>query len=511
MIESDVMAPFRHHSTAPAFKVGKCKTVSRQCWTIRKQLLLAVNLPLAILLGMLLVLDYRRGTETSISQKQAGLQVDALMIAQGLTDLSRLGRAKPIQDFVDRICAGMQETHSPGHHIAVRVGDQVVQARAHQRDSPQMLQAMRNAVQSPNSYASFGNEPLVVGSFFAKDVEVYVSQNTADIRKLIQNELLSHTLSLAALGVVAAGIVNLVLLRSVVRPLQLLSCAVGRVAEGDYAVKKNRFRSRELIGLSDAIQRMAATMAANEQDRGVQMDRARQIQEHLLPNGVEVPGLAVAHSFQPADVVAGDYYDLIPLPDDSWLVCVADVTGHGIAAALGASMLKALVMHATEHHQDPRSILGVVNHHLPSFLPSQFITMFLARWNPATSELEYASAGHEPGLLISSQGTVRELAATGLPLGIDPSLEWETVSLNFRPGQRLVLTTDGVAEAGNPTGELFGRNRLTDVASARDVGSPREVVNSICEAVSRHRLGQRSDDDVTILVLEANPMRRVGS
>lgn len=131
-----------------------------------------------------------------------------------------------------------------------------MQAQAHHRASPEMLQAMRRATQSPDSHTSLGDHTLVVGSFSASGVEVYVSENTTDIRRLIQNEILSHSFSLAGLGVLAAGIVNLVLLCSVARPLQQLSTTVARVAQGDYAVSTDVFRSRELIGLSVAVQQM---------------------------------------------------------------------------------------------------------------------------------------------------------------------------------------------------------------------------------------------------------------
>ena len=488
----------------------KCRKISRKRLTIRTQLLLAVNLPLLVLMVMLLVADYRQEMQSSIMRKQVGLQEEALTIAHGLSCLSQQGRAEPIQRFVDRVCAGMQETRSPGHHIAVRVGDNVVQAQAHHRASPEMLQAMRNAARSPGSHALLGDVTLVVGSFSANDVEVYVSENTTDIRQSIHNEMLSHSISLAALGVVAAGIVNVVLLRLVVRPLQQLSGAVARIAQGDYAVQTNAYRSHELIGLSEAIRQMASTLANNEQERHLQMDRARKIQDHLLPNGVEIPGLAVAHYFQPADSVAGDYYDLMRLRDETWLVCVADVTGHGVAAAMGSVMLKALVMHAIEHDLDPRHILQFVNHRLPGLLPSEFITMFLARWDPVTHRLEYASAGHEPGLLVSQDGDVQELPATGLPLGVDSSFEWETVAITMSPGQRLVLTTDGIAESRTPAGELFGRKRLADVASNCKECPPHQIVKAIRDAMLSHQQGRRSADDVTILVIEADAVELTG-
>ncbi len=476
--------------------------------TIRTQLLLAVNVPIAALLVLLLVADYQQEMAGAIARKQDSLREEALTIAQGLSCLSQQGRDEPIQRFVDNVCAGMQEARSPGHHIAVRVEDKVVQARAHHRDSPAMLQAMRTAARSSDSQAQLGDDTLVVGSFSANGLEVYVSENTTDILRLIQNEILSHSVSLAGLGILAAGIVNLMLLRLVVRPLQRLSDAVARVAQGDYAVNMDAFRTRELIGLSGAIHRLAKTLAANEQDRLVQMDRARRIQEHLLPNGVKVPGLAVAHLFEPADAVAGDYYDLIRLPDDTWLVCVADVTGHGVAAAMGSAMLKALVMHSIERHRDPQSILRFINQQLPRLLPSEFITMFLGRWDAENGRLDYASAGHEPGLLFSPRGDIRELPATGLPLGVDPSFDWEMVTIDIVLGQRLVLVTDGVADSSSPAGELFGRERLAKAASSCDEVSPQQMVQSIRDEVSRHQQGSQSADDVTILVLEATVVKQ---
>ncbi len=252
---------------------------------------------------------------------------------------------------------------------------------------------------------------------------------------------------------------------------------------------------------------MSRVLADSERERRMQMDRAERIQEHLLPNGVVVPGLAVAHWFQPADEVAGDYYDFIRLPDDTWLICVADVAGHGIAAAMGAAMLKALVLHAAEQHREPSTILRFINHRLPALLCDGFITMFLARWNPKGHRLDYASAGHEPGLLLSPTSVLRKLPATGLPLRVDPTANWESEVICLTPGERLLLTTDGVAETCDPSGELFGRERLADMLLYSGMQSPGETVAAIRTNVLGHRASGKGSDDVTVLLLEVKEGR----
>lgn len=474
----------------------------RRRWTLRTQLLLAVNLPLAAVLGMLLVLDYRREMEGSIRNKQESLQEEAMTIAQGLSCLSQQGRVEPIQRYVDNVCAGMQETSSPGHHIVVQLGTEVVQAQAHHQASPEMLQAMRNAAGSSDHRASFGNDSLVVGSFSGDGVEVYVSENTTNIRRSIQQEILWHLVSLAGLGLVAAGIVNVVLLRLVARPVRQLSDAVVRIAQGDYDAATNAAGSRELSELASAINNMHDTLASNERNRQSEMGKARHIQQHLLPNGIQVPGLTVAHRFTPADSVAGDYYDFMELPDGTWLLCVSDVTGHGVPAAMEAAMLKALVGHAAEHYKKPGRILQFVNRRLPDVLvPGDFASMFLARWHHNTGVLEYASAGHEPALLLVGQET-RELKATGLLVGIDHDADWETERVKIQGGERLLIVTDGVVESDSDDGQLFGRQRLAEQFQRCANNSVDQTLHCLSDAIAKHRGKQPQADDVTMVAVE---------
>lgn len=466
-------------------------------------LMWAVNLPLGLALVVLLTLDYRREMEDAISAKHASLEEEAMMIYQGLSCLARNGQRESIQQYIDTVCAGMQESRSPGHHIAVRFRGEVLQAEAHHRASPEIVRAMQQAAKSSGHRSGIGDETLVVGSFAGNRAEVFVSEYTSNIRRSVRREILLHLVWAAALAVAAAGIVNVVLARMVTRPVRHLLSRVSAIAQGDYETETNGYHSREMSELSSAIHQMSETLAGNERDRRAQMERARRIQRNLLPNDVTVPGLVVAHLFQPADEVGGDFYDLIRLPDDTWLICVADVVGHGVAAAMGSAMLKGLVLNAAERHREPAKILEFANQKLPGLLPDEFITMFLARWDPGSRRLSYVSAGHEPALLLRPSGEVRDLPATGLPLGIDRSAEWETEAFELTPGKRLLLTTDGIAEACDPDGRMFGRNRLSNLIVDFAGESPEDLITAIRDVVEKHQQGRRPSDDITVLVLEA--------
>ena len=471
--------------------------------SIRVQLLLAVNVPLFVALVTLQALDYRREMSDAVARQRIGLNEEAMLIYHGLSYFPAQSRSASIQQYVDRVCAGMQESQLPGHHVTVQWNGRLLHAQDHTAISEETLRRIQLAAQSPDPLASINDEMMAIGSFTGAAGSVYVSESISDIRQSIQREIIFHFASLAVLAFIAALIVSIVLWRMVVRPMQRLSSLVGHVGRGEYEVPNEGFHCRELNELSAAIEQMREKLFANDRDRCAQMNQARRIQEHLLPKEVKIPGLAQACLFAPADAIAGDYYDMIQLSDDTWLICMADVSGHGVPAAMGAAMLKTLLLSAVEHKCNPAAILQYINRRLAVFLPSTFASMFLARWESASFRLEYASAGHEPGLLISADGTLSDLGATGLLLGIDDDATWLTVVVDFGPGSRLLLTTDGVAEASSPHHALFSRKRLAQLVANCAAQSVDETVDSIRDCVLRHQDGKPPTDDLTVLLLES--------
>lgn len=468
----------------------------------RFRLLAAVNVALALLLGVFLVLGYRREIAERVAEKHVALEEEAKTLLPGVVRIRPYG-VQAVQHYVDDVCGRMRDAFSPGHHIALRLDDTVLQAAAHHRASDEIFEAMQAAAQSPQHRVDFKDEGLVVGSSQQGDATVYVSEYLSVIRQAARTQALRRLRRIVLLMVVTAIVVNMVFLRMAARPLRQLVGTVRQIADGQLGVRAGPFKSEEFDYLADAVNSMSSSLAETERRRRLEMVRARAIQEQLLPNQVKVPGLRFAHSYRPAEDVAGDYFDMIPLPDGACLACVADVAGHGIPAALSAMMIKAYLQDASEHHGNPAEILRFLNHRLAVLSQTDnFATMCIAVIDSDRQTLRYASAGHEAGILLNRDGHVAELPSTGLVLGIIADARWTTETLNVHPGDRLLLVTDGVTEAMNREEELFGRKRLTGTFQACKDVEIHEAIKRIGQAVSEHCAGQPQTDDVTLLALE---------
>ncbi len=468
--------------------------------TIRFQLLLGVNGTMALLLLVFLILDYYREITDRVAEKHVALEEEAKTLLPAVSLMRPHGR-EAVQGYVDKVCGRMRDVHSPGHHIAVDLGGSVLQALAHQRSSPEMLEAMQAAARSPTHRATFGNEELVVGVDQQEDLTVLVSEQLTNVRRSVRRQIIPRLAGIALVGIVAAVVVNLVFLRMVARPLGELVATVQHIAQGRFGAQAGPFNNEEFTYLAGAINSMSTSLAETDRQRRNEMAKARRIQEHLLPNGVDIPGLTIAHHYQPAADVAGDYYDFLALSGGTWLLCIADVTGHGIPAAMGATMLKTLLLHATEHHSDLGQILRRINDRFGAIsLTEDFASMLLAKWDPGAGTLEYASAGHESGWLLQANGSLRELPSTGGLLGVQTEANWETETLLVSPGDRLMLVTDGASEALDGQGAMFGRDRLArEFAQHRHVVS-HDAVRQIEEALNKHRGERAPADDITIVV-----------
>ena len=241
---------------------------------------------------------------------------------------------------------------------------------------------------------------------------------------------------------------------------------------------------------------------------------ARRIQKGLFPKGPPaIDGFELAGESVSADDTGGDYYDYIQASNGSWAVVVGDVTGHGVGPALlmaaTRSYLRALIkgFGGNDHREiNPGDLLCRINNILEEDLSEgRFVTLFLAMLDPKSRRFTYASAGHENALYLpAASRSFTELEATGIPLGIlaDASFE-EGTTLCLAPGDIVVLTTDGVAEAVNTAREPFGRERLRAAITQRRTERARGVLNSIAQALEGFRAGARQTDDQTIVVLRA--------
>jgi sigma-B regulation protein RsbU (phosphoserine phosphatase) len=258
---------------------------------------------------------------------------------------------------------------------------------------------------------------------------------------------------------------------------------------------------------------VARRMFTNQERLGAlreELEIARQIQLAILPAEVpRIPGFEVATRYLPSSTVAGDFYDFLPAGDGCVGILIADVSGHGVPAALLASMVKVAIGTQAHHAADPAEVLSGLNRTLFGKLHEQFVTAsYLFLDIPARRAL-YSSAGH-PALLLrrGKERRVIEYNETGLILGISPETQYSNTVFSLEPQDRLVLYTDGIPEAMNKRGEHFGGQRLKQ-SIEDDAGlSPGRFCDSLLETLGAWAgtsAEQPHADDVTLVVMDFEP------
>lgn len=236
-----------------------------------------------------------------------------------------------------------------------------------------------------------------------------------------------------------------------------------------------------------------------------QIEVARQVQLELLPpNDPELPGFDISAYNFPTEEVSGDYYDWVRIYDDQIGLVIADVAGKGIPAALLMVFLRASLRAATHIGYATHISMAKVNFLLwESIERNQYITAFYGILDASNRTLHYSNAGHNPPLLIDAQGATRFIEWGEQPLGMFRDTRYHEHYHTFRPGEILVLYTDGVTEALSPNGEEFGRDRLiTAVKNGSKLGA-RELIASMQRDVFQWTDGVGLTDDATFFVIKA--------
>lgn len=250
--------------------------------------------------------------------------------------------------------------------------------------------------------------------------------------------------------------------------------------------------------------------ALREANRRLQkdIDRARKIQEGLLPQGIPVvPGLRIAWKYLPAAKVSGDYFDCFPvdasLPDGAHCLVIADVSGHGISASMVMAMFKVLLRREVRPGRPIVDALGRLNRTILEQVGGlHFVTVFLAMVDPAAKTLEWCSAGHCPQLLCHADGSVEELAADGVFVGMFDELQATSRIQDLEKGDSLLLYTDGITEAENLEGELYGMERLTRSLGKAVEDPPEERLASLLKDMNEFSAGAQSQDDLTLVAIQ---------
>ncbi len=475
--------------------------------TLRGRLLLGVNLTLVVVLGVFTAWDYYAGWKALIGQKRTALEEEAKILVPSIQYIRGQG-SRAVQEFVDEACGSMQESTSPGHHIALNIGEEALQARAHHRASAEILGAMQSAARTADGLARVGDETIVVGMAEQDDVTVYISEYLSNIKQIMRGHIIRRLSSIVLLGVGTMIMLNIILRWLLMKPLESMVSMVHRFGSGELAARMPDPGTMELGVLGREFNRMAEALERADLQRRLRMKKAHQIQENLRPDLKNMPGLKIECLFRPAAEVSGDYYDVLSLGDGSLLFCVADVTGHDVPAAMGAAMLKAIMQTGVEQLYDPVEFLHLLNDRFCKVtLDEDFATVFLARWDPSTHTLSYANAGHEPGYFIPREGEVKILHPTGSLVGVNEGADWATHSIAVHPRDRLVMHTDGLTETRGANGEMFGRGRKRVLEVLKETKSqPLNVVRGrLFERLESFRGVVPQSDDITFLAIEFLP------
>ena len=229
------------------------------------------------------------------------------------------------------------------------------------------------------------------------------------------------------------------------------------------------------------------------------------IQRSLLPAQMPaIPTMSLAAHYQTSHRAGGDYYDFFPLPDGRWGLLIADVSGHGTPAAVLMAVTHSLAHTYPGSHDRPGALLEYLNEKLHARYTGStdaFVTAFYAHYDPPSRRLRYASAGHNPPRLKRCQdGSLALLdQAGGLPLGITRHTDYPDATHPLVPGDQIVLYTDGVTEAHNGAGEMFGLARLDKVLENCAVGAS-DLLRSVLEELETFTGGKPAHDDRTLLV-----------
>ncbi|MEW4526853.1 PP2C family protein-serine/threonine phosphatase [Maioricimonas sp. JC845] len=230
------------------------------------------------------------------------------------------------------------------------------------------------------------------------------------------------------------------------------------------------------------------------------------IQQALLPREMpEIPGLDLAAYYRTSRHAGGDYYDFFPLPDGKWGLLIADVSGHGAPSAVVMAITHSIAHLYPSQKDPPGKLLSFVNQHLTERYTGSlgaFVTAFYAVYDPATRELTYSSAGHNPPRVTRAcQRSVEVLdRARKVPLGFMEDVEYPSATTRLEPGDRLILYTDGITEATSPDGELFGVRRLDGVLQQCYAKTADDLLGSLVRGLKGWTGDAPPSDDRTVVL-----------
>lgn len=234
-----------------------------------------------------------------------------------------------------------------------------------------------------------------------------------------------------------------------------------------------------------------------------ELELAADIQRRLLPTVFpRMEGFELTGWSRPARHIGGDYYDFLRLRDQRVAAVLADVSGKGLPAALMVSTVHSALRLLIDQTDVGRTLVRRLNHHIAeSSAPNKFITLLVAELDPASARVRYVNAGHNPALLIGSEGRVEELESGGLPLGLFDNSSYQAGEIELGQGDLVCIYSDGITESTSRRDEELGVQRLVDLLRSKREKPLAEIVRTVDAAVTGFEDGLDQGDDQTLVLI----------
>ena len=318
-------------------------------------------------------------------------------------------------------------------------------------------------------------------------------------------------LVLYAIFIVIGFGLNILVAKSILLPIKGMRDLVKRVRKGEFHHTVAVVSNDELGVLGDGMNEMTAGLVERERMRR-SLDMAREVQQALLPrHPPKVSGLDIASTSVYCDETGGDYFDFIDsdnAPAGRVSVVIGDVAGHGIPAALLMATARAFLRQRSVQPGGLSRVVSDVNRLLAHDVEDSggFMTLFYLTIDGKSRQLNWVRAGHDPAIFYDPASDVFEpLHGAGIALGVNPDAHYEHCEKdNLVKDQIIVLATDGIWEARNPGGEMFGKDSIYRVVRQNAAASAGEILTAVFDALSRFCGLQRPEDDMTMVVIKMN-------
>lgn len=280
---------------------------------------------------------------------------------------------------------------------------------------------------------------------------------------------------------------------------------IGLISSRSLMVARNDFLNQRIHERTAEVRAANEQLIAREAETRANLRAAGKLHRELvLPkNPPELPGLSWAIHYKPLDHLGGDFYDYAEPAKGMVGLLIGDGSGHSIPAALLAVMASVAFNDVADRYDSPGVVLTQVNKRLANLAEEKFVSACYLVLDASNHTLRYATAGHPPPLhYVARSGDVRPLTGSGFLLGIMPDEEYREKEVRLAPGDKLCLYTDGLTEARNEIGEMFGEERLTHCVINHGSLPARQLVENIVNCQKGFCGSNALSDDLTIVVLE---------